>query len=321
VANQGLRTFTLGFSEFRGTENDEVPMAEQVARLYGAMHETRWVVREDFAREISKIIDSMDQPSIDGVNTYFVAKCAQETGLKVALSGLGGDELFCGYPGFHQIPQLVRLSRPFNCVPGLGSMLRILTAPILKRITSPKYAGLLEYGRSWGGAYLLRRSLFMPWELTQFLDPDLVQEGWDKLQTLPSLEASIKDIVPDRLKVTALEVTWYMRNQLLRDTDWASMAHSLEVRVPLVDVPLLRAVAALVHAGFAVGKSEMCSAPEKPLPKEVLQRSKTGFLVPVREWVTELSPKSLAHRGLRGWSLNISKSFEMNHYKMSTLVS
>jgi len=144
VANQGLRTFTLGFSEFRGTENDEVPMAEQVARLYGAMHETRWVDREDFAREISKIIDSMDQPSIDGVNTYFVAKCAQETGLKVALSGLGGDELFCGYPGFHQIPQLVRLSHPFKCVPGLGSTLRILTAPILKRITSPKYAGLLE---------------------------------------------------------------------------------------------------------------------------------------------------------------------------------
>jgi hypothetical protein len=110
------------------------------------------------------------------------------------------------------------------------------------RVTSPKYAGLLEYGGSYGGAYLLRRGLFMPWELPELLDGELVRADWRELQTLLCLGETIQGINPAPLKVTALETVWYMRHQLLRDTDWASMAHSLEARVPLVDIALLRTV-------------------------------------------------------------------------------
>src|SRR5204862_5908234 len=139
--------------------------------------------------------------------------------LKVAISGLGGDELFGSYPSFRDIPRSVQFLRPFS-TPSLqrfNSLFRLVTAPAMKRLTSPKYAGLLEYGSTYGGAYLLRRGMFMPWELPEILDPDLVREGWAELESLARLEATIAGIQSPFLKVSALEMNWYMRHQLLRD--------------------------------------------------------------------------------------------------------
>ena len=126
----------------------------------------------------------MDQPTIDGVNSYWVSRVTQQAGLKAALSGLGGDELFGGYPSFHQIPRMVQALSPLDACKPLGRGFRIASAPLLKRWTSPKYAGLLEYGGSYAGAYLLRRGLFMPWELPDVMDRDLAREGWRELQPI-----------------------------------------------------------------------------------------------------------------------------------------
>ena len=104
-----LHTMTLGFSAYRQTPEDEVPLAETIARHYQTDHQTRWLTRESTAGEFEKLMAAMDQPSIDGVNTYFVSKMAAERGLKVVLSGVGGDELFGGYPTFQRIPTAVRL--------------------------------------------------------------------------------------------------------------------------------------------------------------------------------------------------------------------
>src|SRR5216110_3053042 len=169
----------------------------------------------------------MDSPSIDGANTFFVSLAAKRANLKVALSGLGGDELFGSYSSFTEIPQSVQFLRNFSRLRAIGRELRIVSAPIVKRFTSPKYAGILEYGSTYSGAYLLRRGMFMPWELPELLDPEMVREGWDRLQSLARLEATTRDLQSPRLRVSALEMTWYMRHQLLRDTDWASMDHSL----------------------------------------------------------------------------------------------
>jgi asparagine synthase (glutamine-hydrolysing) len=299
-----IATFTLGFAEYKGTEQDEVALAEVAARLYRGHQTSRWISREDFRRHFDRLLKSMDQPSIDGVNTYFVCHAAHEAGLKVALSGLGGDELFAGYGEFVTIPKLVRLAAVPSRVPGLGAAFRQVLAPVLGRFTSPKYAGLLEYGGDYAGAYLLRRGLFMPWELGKVLDPDLADAGWRELQTLPAIRSSLPEACNGRLKVGALASAWYMRNQLLRDADWASMAHSLELRTPLVDTALWETVTRLVHAGHAVGKREMARGPVVPLPQAILSRRKTGFSVPVREWLhadasTRGSAKS---RGLRGWA-------------------
>lgn len=306
---QELRTLTLGFNEFAGTENDEVPLAEMVAAQLGAKHQTRWVDRKDFADQYQGLLEAMDQPSIDGVNSYFVAKAAHEAGLKVALSGLGGDELFAGYSHFETIPRMVRRLRPVAAIPGLGRGFRVVTAPMIGKLTSPKFAGLLEYGGDHAGAYLLRRGLYMPWELPQVLDPDLAQQGWQELQTLPALRRTIAGMTGERERVSVLDLTWYMRNQLLRDTDWASMAHSLEVRVPLVDVPLARTVARLSRARLPADKQAMADAPRSKLPADVLNRRKTGFSVPVRDWLAQRSdqPTEGQTRGLRGWAQQLHR--------------
>ncbi len=302
VSDAELHALTLGFAEFKGTHDDEVPMAQTTARELGLRHHVRWIRSEEFEHDMQELLDAMDQPSIDGVNTYFVSKAAAEAGMKVALSGLGGDELFGGYPSFRQVPALARGLAWARGVPALGRWLRRITAPLVSRLTSPKYAGLLEYGSSFAGAYLLRRSLFMPWELADFLDRDMFAQGWQELRSLDSLEASIGGLASDRLKVSALEIDWYMRNQLLRDADWAGMAHSIEIRVPLVDVTLFRQLAPLLAARNPPRKIDLARTPENPLPPALLTRSKTGFLVPVRAWLSKRAGSRSVERGLRGWA-------------------
>src|SRR5205823_5385120 len=167
-----VRTVTLGFEEYRGTSYDETPLAEVVAHRYGTEHQTIWITRQHFEDEFTRLLDRMDQPSVDGVNSFFVARAASEAGLKVALSGLGGDELLAGYDSFRQIPRVVRAVRHIPAARALGRGVRALSAPILERLTSPKYASVLEYGADYTGAYLLRRGLFLPWELDRVLETD-----------------------------------------------------------------------------------------------------------------------------------------------------
>ncbi|MGB0575158.1 MAG: asparagine synthase (glutamine-hydrolyzing) [Alphaproteobacteria bacterium] len=280
-----LRTVTLGFQQFRGSENDEAPLAEVLAKHYETDHETRWIETGDFRDNADHLMAAMDQPSIDGANTYFVSKVTREAGLKVALSGVGGDELFAGYQNFKQVPNLSRALGLFRFLPGVGKAFRFISAPLVRTLTSPKYAGLFEYGSRLGDAYLLRRGLYMPWELPTVLDPDLVREGLATLAITQKLSETIGDIGPTRVAMTALESAWYMRNQLLRDADWASMAHSLEIRTPLVDITLLRALAPMIAGSHRPTKNDMATSLARPLPAEILRRPKTGFSIPVRDWI------------------------------------
>jgi len=296
-----INTVTLGFREYKGTAHDEVPLAEEIAGHYGTRQHTVWVGQRDFKDELGKLVNAMDQPSIDGVNTYFVSKAAAATGLKVALSGIGGDEIFAGYPGFQQIPRMVKGLSLFRYAPVLGKGFRWVSAPLIKHFTSPKYAGLLEYGGSYSGAYLLRRGLFMPWELPDILDEEMVRDGWRELQPLVRLQETIDGVSTARLKVSALELSWYMRNQLLRDADWAGMAHGLEIRTPLVDAELLRSLIPLFMSEQPPTKKDMASTSRKALPEGVLNRRKTGFSVPVHEWL-HCEESAVNMRGLRGWA-------------------
>lgn len=308
VGTASLQTLTLGFREYQGTGHDETPLAQVVAQQYGLPHQIRWITKSDLQANWDHLLVAMDQPSIDGVNSYFISKAAAEAGLKVALAGQGGDELFGGYPSFHQIPSLVDACCRLHLPQSLGKAFRWISAPFLKRFTSAKYAGLLEYGRTYGGAYLLRRGLFMPWELPEVLDGELVREGWRGLQPLLWLEETICGIDVRHCKVSALEMTWYMRSQLLRDADWAGMAHSVEIRVPLVDVELLRKLAPLLLLQQPPTKKEMASVPLQPLPEEIRNRPKTGFTVPIREWLLREEMPPRVTSGLREWAYTVYRA-------------
>lgn len=292
AGQRDIQTLTLAFEEFRGQSRDESVLAERVARHYETRHTVRVVTEQEFQQDLPRILDAMDQPSIDGVNTWFVSKMAHELGLKVALSGLGGDELCGGYPSFRDIPRWVRAFSLPSRLPFLSTVWRRLCG-VLRAFwpgLSPKVAGMIPLGGSYPGAYLLRRGLFMPWELSQLRQADELREGQKRLDILRTLETVLR---PDPgqafARVASLESSLYMRNQLLRDTDWASMAHSLEIRVPLVDSELLRRLASVFVAQPALdGKSLLAHSPSRPLPSEVVNRPKTGFETPVSAWLQAL---------------------------------
>jgi asparagine synthase (glutamine-hydrolysing) len=283
-----IRAITLGFDEFTGQTSDEVPLASRIAADYGVDHKVRRVGAEEFEGDLPAIFNAMDQPSVDGVNTWFVSKAASELGLKVALSGIGGDELLGGYSTFRSIPRTRRLAGPFASIPFAGRTTRwLLThfAPLLIR-RNPKIAGLLELSGSWAGSYLLRRAVLLPFELDQVMDEDIAREGLEQLDPVGLIAATLDpDPGSDFGRVSALESSNYLRNQLLRDADWAGMAHSLEIRVPLVDFSLLRDIAPFMATQpVGAGKMILANAPRHPLPDSVTGRSKIGFAIPIASW-------------------------------------
>ena len=327
VGHRDTRSVSITFEEFRGSEHDEGALAAEVARLYGTRHTEYVVTRGEFENDLHSILKAMDQPSIDGLNTWFVSKAAAALGLKVAISGVGGDELLGGYPSFADVPRWVRRLALPSRVPGSGPALRHGVA-LLERLglrTHPKLAGLLELGGSYPGAYLLRRGLYLPWEIDPLLAPDIVREGLRRLGAFGGAELALEPSPSKPFgKVATLEAQVYMRNQLLRDTDWASMAHSVEVRTPYVDATLLAAVAPLVLSGaLAGGKAALGAAPRTPLPAAITRRRKTGFSTPIADWqkrstglglpprVRSAPSAGINHPGLpwaRRWALHVAHS-------------
>ncbi len=282
-ARSSVNTITIGFEDFRNTDKDEAPLAALVAAQYGTRHSTSAYGTHDMALMLEPFLKAMDQPTVDGFNVFLVSHAARQQGLKVALSGVGADEIFGGYSSFDSIPKLVNRTRLVSWVPGFGNAFRVLSAPIVKSFANPKYASIFELGSSLGGAYLLRRGMFMPWELPGILDPDLVREGLQRLQPLTALNTNFCEDNGHRhprFRLISLEIENYLRNQLLRDTDWASMYNSLEVRTPFVDAHLLENI--VVHAnryGWP-SKSLMAGSPKVPLPAVLLNKPKTGFSIP-----------------------------------------
>jgi len=311
VGQKEISTVTLAFKEFAGTQADEAPFAERVAKYYGTHHTTRWIGSAEFCRDLPAIVDAMDQPSIDGVNTWFVSKAARELGLKVAVSGIGGDELFGGYGTFHSIPRLHNLLRTASQVEGLGVIARrcVSTARALGFRIHPKYAGLLTYGGTFAGTYLLQRGLFLPFELACVLDDEaMIREGLSRLRPIAYVDGALRNGPNSAFGKTAtLESCLYLRNQLLRDTDWAGMAHSLEIRTPFVDHELLRQVSSIViNSTRPSGKKLLAAAPVRRIPAAVVERTKTGFGIPIQSLLGELpadaTTGSRAHNDVRLWS-------------------
>jgi asparagine synthase (glutamine-hydrolysing) len=326
---------TLRIAGSEGTPADEVPLAAETARVLGLRHEVRTLDLHQLASRFDEILAAMDQPSIDGANTFLISEVAHQAGFRVVLSGLGGDELFGSYPSFRDVPRLERLARGLGAVPGGASLWRAGAVRLLGG-DRPKLGAVPTLGRSLAGAYLLRRGLFLPHELPALLPSDLLAAGLAAYDPLQHLEQALRDGLEAGantgehariggqasagsldgldpwLAVHHLETVCYMRHQLLRDSDWAAMAHSLELRVPLVD-PWLRGhlAAANFEPARRRGKATLVRAVAPELPAAVFARRKSGFHVPLARAVAGdaaapthgLGSRELARRVLAGWGV------------------
>jgi asparagine synthase (glutamine-hydrolysing) len=286
-------TFTLRFDSFVGTPLDEAPLAAEISKTLGTQHLERQVGRAGFPDLWSRAVAAMDQPTIDGFNVYVVSQVAHAEGLKVALSGLGGDELFGGYSTFREMHQWMRWAQLGRGIPGVTTVWPRLAR--LLRPHQPKLAGFFQYGSKLPGAYFLRRGLYLPEELPGILGEDLAKEGlavYDPMLDAGKLLADEGREMSEQIwhSVHIMESTQYMRNQLLRDADWASMAHSLEIRVPFVDTWLREQMALFsFEPARSQGKAAVAEQVAPQLPRDLWNRPKSGFFFPVMEWLQESS--------------------------------
>ncbi len=268
----------------RDPDADESEAAAHHANRIGVPHTIVDVAAADAHEVTTAALVALDQPSVDGVNSYVIAKAAAEAGFRVALSGVGGDELFGGYPSFTRLPAL---SAAHQLLAPLGrTPIRLLGRPT----TGWGRAGALGRAR-WiaahgglpHGPYLIARGAFAPTEVAALLDVDLAQVltvAADRTATIPLGPTS--PAYP-----SAAEATQYLRHQLLRDIDATAMASSVEVRTPLVDRTLLAAAAACPQAIRVAppAKATLRAAALHDLPG--LVRPKRGFSVPMARWLAE----------------------------------
>jgi asparagine synthase (glutamine-hydrolysing) len=277
-----LKTFCISFDEEEFNEGD---LAAKIARHFGAEHADLRLRADEGSRLLPKFLEAMDQPSVDGFNTYCVAKHARESGAKVVLSGLGGDELFGGYPSFRTVPRLVHWNRALLLT---GPLKRAVALAGMRAARSPRWRRLSVFMATLPGsalAYWCQRGIFTPFEATLLAKHLCGDSSWT--EPMQSFDATLSPQPTLQDEVSYLELTRYMRNQLLRDSDVMSMVWGLELRVPFVDRTLLEKVGVLAGSiRLAPHKRALVDAiPE--VPRWVSQQPKRGFRFPFDFWMRD----------------------------------
>jgi len=279
-----IRTFSITFPE---TAFDEGAGASRLAERYGTEHAAWAVTGTQLASELDRVVAAMDQPTIDGVNTYYVSRAARASGTIVALSGLGGDELFCGYPSFRQAPRVLAWQRTARRSRVARKMMMAALAAV-GPVRSAKLREGLQGAPTMQSAYLTIRGLFSREELADLLAPGPLRDAAVALDAAAALGALTPALPRDPVAATGmLELRGYLHNQLLRDTDVMSMAHSLEVRVPFLDHPLVEFAAGLpgrLRGNGHPPKWLLLKAIGDRLPPGTGQ-TKRGFTFPLGLWL------------------------------------
>lgn len=310
---RNLRGITLAFDEFAGSKDDETPLASTLAAHYGIRHHVRRVTRDEFRADLPRILAAMDQPSIDGINTWYASKAVAELGIRVVVSGVGGDELFQGYRSFQQLPLLVTGWGLVSKVPGAMALAQVVANLQAKRTGNGRWRNMPEWLRTMSGAWWLRRSIMSPAELLELMGTELAEEAMDGFVAADRVCAMSGSLPTNlRLALGQIESTTYLRNQLLRDSDWASMDHSVELRTPLVDAWLLRDLQRFLGAFRRFpNKRLLAEAPSRPLPEALIVREKTGFGIPVHSWRNEPLQAENNHRCISGWARTLSRAYDL----------
>ena len=275
-----LKTFSIGFNEATYSETTQ---AEAAARYFGTEHQTFVLTGERVAADIETILAAYDQPTGDAINSYYVSQVARAGGVTVALSGLGGDELFGGYPWFQTTPRLARWLPWWRRLP---SPIRDNLLERMQRGTTraQKLADFLRHARNFNELAALQRRNFSEAARRNLLNGDVNYAPHDELAFLP---AELVDAEPFEI-VSAWELRTYMADVLLRDSDVMSMRHSLELRVPFVDRPLVEWLwNQRIRYKYTPDqpKSALARSLRDVLPKGMTKRKKQGFTLPIEQWM------------------------------------
>ena len=286
----GVHTFTVAFPEDKFSE---ATIARRTADKLGTTHSEVMLSGDETLARLGEAVGALDLPTMDGVNTYFVSASAKTAGLKVALSGLGGDEVFGGYKTFSRTPHYQRVAKAGKLVPaGLKAAMSATMAGagghFLPGDAARKIAALWKNANSLPDPYYFGRLLFTPAQVSRLMigqTRSAEESLWWGWLAESSLQARQLDSFA---AVSCLEAQSYLVNTLLRDTDSMSMAHSLEVRVPFLDHPLVEFVTHLpeeVKLSKGTPKALLVAALEDLLPAEVVHQAKRGFTFPWKAWL------------------------------------
>ena len=272
-----LRTFSLTFP---GSDLDEGPDARRTAQHFGTDHH-EWALDAAAARAlVGDFLAAADQPSIDGFNTFAVSRLARRHDTKVVLSGLGGDEIFGGYPSFREVPRLASWGRRAGTAGPLGAAAAWLAGEI-GGTKMRRAQDLITPASDLANAYSVFRGIYTRAEAMTLTDH--YAGSSDAVVAPVSARATIDPTPADT--ISRLELTRYMRNQLLRDSDVMSMASGVELRVPFVDARLFETVSRIPSAVRLQSGKALLLAAVPEIPEWVAQRPKRGFLMPMAEWL------------------------------------
>ncbi len=279
LKNGFLDTSLMGIS-FPDTPYDESRYSKIAARKFNTDHAEIEITGKDLINHMDKNFYIMDQPTVDGVNTYFVSWATNKSGLKVAMSGVGGDEIFWGYPSFTHIPRLFHLFKILSWVP-LGKRTAQFILRNSNSFKTAKLYSMVSNSSSILDIYLNYRGLFTKEQIYKLLHQDFVRHAMEGVEQMSYLQ-ECSEINDEHNQVSLLETTFYMANQLLRDTDVFSMAHSLEVRVPFVDHTLVELLAKIPARYKTIyPKRLLIKVLNNKLPDEIVHRPKMGFTFPL----------------------------------------
>lgn len=284
-AGSAVETLSVVFPEAQDDPDREYSR-RMAARIESRHHEIELPLAEA-ARMTSGALAAMDQPTFDGVNTYIVSHAARQAGLKVALSGLGGDELFGGYPAFRDVPRMMRIRSALGAVRHPAAGLLKLSGRTGR--IGGKLADLMECPGGALDSYLVRRRLFSSSEISALI-PSLRGDGWLSGQSRRR-HRQLEEIVAKREihdAVSLLELDVYMGQILLRDSDVMGMAHGLEIRLPFLDADFVErslALDSLARRPSGTPKRRFVEAMGDLIPAEIRERRKRGFALPFEEWM------------------------------------
>ncbi|OGI06662.1 MAG: asparagine synthase (glutamine-hydrolyzing) [Candidatus Melainabacteria bacterium RIFCSPLOWO2_02_FULL_35_15] len=272
-----ITTLSVVFEE---KNYNEAKYARLVAEQYKTDHKEILLKEKDFLNEIPNILKVMDQPTIDGINTYFISKAAKKTGLKVVLSGIGSDEIFLGYSHFKRAKLLNKIL-PFMSLGLINSLISISKLFNSRRFEKLSYLNVVNSEN----CYLLFRGLFTPLQIQ-----DLLGVSQEQYCELMGSHLLCGGKLNGKLISTfnKLEFNHYLQNQILKDSDCMSMANSIELRVPYLDHLLVEYVTGLssgLKLDSEVNKPLLVNLMSEFLPKEILCRNKMGFIFPLKEWI------------------------------------